>query len=119
GGPMKYLLVLAALMTQIAHAESIYRAKIVIGDRTFHDIIVLHNLNTPFNVTGSLTVPGVFTSPLTGVRLLNDLHIGGKVVENGNSFFVNFRLKFSDQYKNLTGTMKIDNETDTYPVDAE
>jgi hypothetical protein len=116
---MKCLLLALALVGQIAQAESIYRAKITIGDRTFHDIIVLHNLSTPYDVTGSLTVPGVFTAPLKGVKIHNDLYIGGEATENGNSFYVNFRLKFSDQLQNLKGSMSIDGNSSFHPVDAQ
>ena len=53
--------------------DGIYEMEIQIGDTLFKDILELHGVDAAYNmppfkgpITGSITVPGIFTSPLTG-----------------------------------------------------
>ncbi len=74
-----------------AHSETIYRATTVIGNKTFQDILIIESLDP---LKGSLTVPGVFTSPiLQGGNLDGNLVFGIIAHENGEDIKVTYNLK--------------------------
>jgi hypothetical protein len=68
-GMKKLLLVVALVISQNIFAETIFVLPTKIGDKVFNDVLVLNDTVPVFTkLTGSLTVPGVFTSPLINGR---------------------------------------------------
>jgi hypothetical protein len=126
------VLAFALFMSAQTQAETIYRATIDIGGRKFHDLIAIDNLpkdNPPgdHQISGTFTVPGVFTVPTKGffVGCLNGvevckplLNIDIEAVENGNKFKVFYRMELSEDHSTLTGLARLENGSVLGPIEG-
>lgn len=97
-----------------ASAETIYRATTTIDGKAFEDLIVFKERPSTSGprkpVTGSVTVPGVFSSPLEGEIDLSSVaeprvrfHIIAR--ERGREFRVDYSLVIHEEGERLTGTL--------------
>lgn len=126
------VLAFALVISTQTQAETIFRATIDIGGRKFHDLITIDNMpkeNPPgdHQISGTLTVPGVFTVPAKGlfVGCLNVvevckplLNIEIEAVENGNRFKVFYRMELSEDHSTLTGLARLEDGSVLGPIEG-
>lgn len=99
-----------------------YDMKIQIGEREFHDVLVLesdsghvHPIAYAGKLTGTVTVPGVFSSPLTGsVRChpwsaMCVLNFEIIARENGREFKVRYQGAAGYEERDFTGRAFLEN----------
>jgi hypothetical protein len=121
------ILLFMFLMTEMARAtgnfafiDGTYDMQITIGEEVFNDVVELKT--EPLNIqraalSGALTVPGVFTSPLDGEAhyafwaALFTFRFSITADENGQKFKVHYRGQFeSDNTTRMTGTAFLDGD---------
>lgn len=112
---MKKLALFIFLMTSSsAFAEGIYRLKATIGEHVFYDILTYEGCN--YNeVKGTLTVPGVFSSPFESGKCSyvwngESVRFNIKVRENNEEYYVAYALMITGNGKSIGGVMRKDGE---------
>jgi len=110
---MKFIILM--FMFSSARAEMVYRATTEIGNHQFQDIIIINEL--PFQgggLTGSLTVPGIFSTNFLEssdlrVYLWSDhyqMNLDVNVNENNQTSLLHYRLKSKNTgYKEMEGQL--------------
>jgi len=109
----KFAFFVFLLMSSSVFAEGIYRLRATIGDHVFSDIFTYEGCIAPREVKGSVTVPGVFTSPLEDGKCSynwNGEHVwfNIKVRENGQEYDVSYSLSITNN--SIGGIMRKDGE---------
>lgn len=109
----KFAFFVFLLMSSSVFAEDIYRLKVTIGENVFSDIFIYEGCIMPKQVKGSMTVPGVFTSPLEDGKCSytwNGEHVSFKIKvrENGQEYYMYYALSINN--KSLGGVMRKDGE---------
>ncbi len=109
---MKTLFCLSLLcFFQTAHSEVIYRLQTTIGDHVFNDILVLDSVQNNI-AKGSLSVPGVFSSPLEeGKITYNVLDFKVMAHEGNENYYVNYTLRLNQTKTELVGELKQGDQT--------
>lgn len=109
----KFAVVVFLLLSSSVFAEDIYRLKVKIGDHVFSDIFIYEGCSTPMEVKGSITVPGVFTSPLEEGKCSyswNGEHVRFKIKvrENNQEYYMHYALSITGN--SMGGVMRKDGE---------
>lgn len=101
-----------------AHAEVIFLAKVQFAERIFHDILVLQqNPSTrPKTLEGSFTVPGQFTSQVTGrTRPFwtspEGFTVSGQGSEDGQSFSFTIDVSLRAHSGFYRGTIEVTSQS--------
>lgn len=98
---MKKLILFAFLtISSSVFAEDIYVLKTKIGDHVFNDILTYESCTTTQVITGTVTVPGMFTSRIEDGKCHyshrnEHLNFQIKVKENNEEYYVTYNLTIS------------------------
>lgn len=112
----KIYYLLLFIIAQNVLAEDIYLLETQIGTHMFHDVLIINSHEEGF-ITGSLTVPGVFSSVLENgksklTKAGGHYHFSITAHENGQDVVINYDLFSPDNFtKILTGKLSLSDGT--------